>query len=245
MRRRLVWALPLLAVACGSPEPAEPSSPEPVTSAGGETEVSGAAEEAPPLRTTIPVPVPQPPVAREALSAPLQASWTGIEEVVAIRPPDGPDQGSEEAIRLWAEGPLTEWIARRREATRAVGEVAAGVPAEPVYERAVGAALFGYALEDFAADLRSSPVPGSISEDPELLAIYVEALTTALRPLAIESATNYAVCRQRLASLGDDSEWVPWRAYCVQRGREVIEVYELQSDATEGHSSTDAAADPP
>ncbi|MAQ19232.1 MAG: hypothetical protein CMN30_31080 [Sandaracinus sp.] len=242
-------ALPLLlglASACASTPDPEPV--EPVASTGGETETA-VTEPVHPLRTTIPVPVPQPAVAREDLSEPLQETWTGIEEVVALRPPDGPVEPTGEAIRAWAEGPFMDWVTARRTATLEVGQVARGIPEEPVYERALGAALFGYALEDFAADIRSSPVPDSITSDPELLQIYVAALTEMLRPFALEAASNYAHCQQRLVTLGDESEWVPWRAYCVDRGREVIEVYQLQPatpPAGEGTADpTDAAPGEP
>jgi hypothetical protein len=180
------------------------------------------------MRTTTPVPVPQPAVPRHELSEPLQATWTDIEEVVAIRPPEGPVVPTQEAIETWAAGPFSEWVEERQQATEEVAEVAEGVPEEPIWERALGAALFGYALEDFAADIRSSPVPIRIAEDEELLEVYVQALTEKLHPFAIEAVRNYAICQQRLVTLGDDSPWLPWRAYCVQRGQEVIEVYDLQ-----------------
>lgn len=240
MSRRHAFLILLATSACASSEPTPGDGTEPLATTGGESTTAVSAEDAHPMRTTIPVPVPQPAVAREELSEPLQQTWTGIEEVVAIRPPDGPTEATEDSIRAWAEGPLTQWITERRDATRAVGTVAANVPEEPVYERALGAALFGYALEDFAADIRSSPVPTEITGDPELLEIYMGALTEALRPVAIESVTDYAVCQQRLASLGDESEWVPWRAYCVERGREVIEVYDLQPHETDEESEAEA-----
>ena len=65
---------------------------------GGEAEV---AEEPPPpmvLRTTTPVPVPQPAVQREALSETLQTMWTRVEEIVAMRPPEPPAESTLEAI---------------------------------------------------------------------------------------------------------------------------------------------------
>lgn len=227
MQQRFLSLALVLTAACGASEPAEPEpEPAPEATAGGEAESLPPEEH--PLRTTVPVPVPAPAVAREELSEPLQQTWTGIEEVVAIRPPDGPVEATTEAIAAWARGPLLRWIRTRREATAAVGQIASEVPEEPVYERAIGAALFGYALEEFAADIRSSPVPATIAQDAELLAIYVEALHQSLRPVIVESVSNYAVCQQRLASLGDESEWLPWRAYCVQRGQEIIETYELQ-----------------
>jgi len=234
----------VLAAACSSSEPTETeAATEPTASTGGETETIAPEEH--PMRTTVPVPVPQPAVAREALSEPLQRTWTGIEEVVAIRPPDGPIEATTEAIQAWARGPLIDWIRTRREATAAVGEVASDVPEEPIYERAIGAALFGYALEEFAADIRSSPVPADVAEDPELLSIYVDTLHESLRPIVIESVTNYAVCQQRLASLGDESEWLPWRAYCVQRGQEIIETYELQPAEGEGDESASPVGEEP
>ena len=226
MKRAVLPCLVALLSACAAETTETETVGEPIATSGAEAEV--VAPEEHPMRTTTPVPVPQPAVPREELSEPLQQTWTGIEEVVAIRPPDGPEAPTQASIAAWAEGPLSEWITTRREATRAVGTIAADVPEEPIWERAVGAALFAYALEDFAADIRSSPVPVEIADDPELLGIYVDALTEALRPVAIEAVVNYAVCQQRLAALGDESEWLPWRAYCVQRGQEMIEVYQLQ-----------------
>ena len=242
MIRHLSIAALVLSAACSSAE-TETETADPVATTGGETETVPPEEH--PMRTTTPVPVPQPAVAREELSEPLQQTWTGIEEVVAIRPPDGPLDATEEAIEQWAAGPLTDWIVTRRDATAAVGQVASGVPEEPVWERAVGAALFGYALEEFAADIRSSPVPTEIAEDAELLTIYIDALNQSLRPVVIESVTNYAVCQQRLASLGDESEWLPWRAYCVQRGQEIIETYQLQAHETEDDGDADADDEDP
>jgi hypothetical protein len=226
---RFVPALSSLALllACGEPSATETADPvEP--SAGGETEGSVAVAEEHPMRTTTPVPVPQPAVPREELSEPLQATWTAIEEVVAIRPPGGPVVPTTEAIETWAAGPFSDWVQQRQGATEEVVELAATVPDEPIWEQALGAALFGYALEDFAAAIRSSEVPLLITEDEELLEVYMQALTEKLHPFAIEAVRNYAVCQQRLVTLGDESPWLPWRAYCVQRGREVIEVYELQ-----------------
>jgi len=225
MKRFLPALVSFALAACGEPTTTEPTDPvEP--SAGGEAEVAIAEEH--PMLTTTPVPVPQPAIPREELSEPLQITWTAVEEVVAIRPPEGPFAPTTEAIESWAAGPFTDWVEERQAATEEVAELADAVPEEPAWEQAIGAALFGYALEDFAADIRSSPVPLRITEDEELLEVYMDALHAKLHPFAIEAVRNYAVCQQRLVTLGDDSPWLPWRAYCVERGREVIEVYELQ-----------------
>ncbi|MEC7522705.1 MAG: hypothetical protein VYE22_22645 [Myxococcota bacterium] len=226
MTRFLLTSLAALAIACGGPS-APPPVEEEVESAGGEDE---SVEPDPVVRTTTPVPVPQPAVAREAMTEALQALWTQIEEVVAMRPPEPPEEPSMEAIQAWADGPLADWLEARHDAMGVAREISEGVPDEPSYERAVGAALFAYALEDLAADVRGAPVPEEIASDPELLEIYTEHLDAAIRPIATESVVSYAYCQRRIAELGDDSEWLPWRAYCVQRGREVIEVYRLQED---------------
>ena len=74
-----------------------------------------------------------------------------------------------------------------------------------------------------------------VARCPELIAIYVNSLRVVTRPMAEQSAPHYAYCQQHLVTLGDDSPWLPWRAYCVQRGREVVEVYRitLPDEATE------------
>jgi hypothetical protein len=214
--------------ACGGVAPA--SEPAPAAStAGGEAEVTPAH----PLRTTTPIPVPAPAIAREALSQPLQDLWSEVEETVAIRPPDGPAAATEEALTEWAEGPFAAWVTARREALAEVVAMSEAVPEEPAHERAMAAALLGYALEELVAGMRGAPVPTDIASDAELLEIYVSSLSAVLRPLASDAVVSYAYCQQRLMPLGDESEWLPWRAYCVQRGREVIEVYELIPPAQE------------
>lgn len=223
----------LLLAACGSPaRRVEAGSGDPSDStAGGEDERERERSAAPPLRTTTPVPVPQPAVAREELGEGLQVVWTSIEETVAIRPPEPPAETSVDAANAWARGPFAGWIGRRASATRDAIAASEAVPETPPFERALAAALIAYALEDFVADVRGAPVPESIATDPELLRIYVGELSDTVRPLAIEAVTYYAYCQGRLAALGDASEWLPWRAYCVQRGQEMIEVYGLTPPA--------------
>lgn len=223
MRNAFFVALLLTACGGGAAPTIEPAQ----ETAGGELEST--VEH--PLRTTTPIPVPAPAIPREALSEPLQALWSEVEETVAIRPPDGPSAATEEALTAWSEGPFAEWITARREALAEAVALSEAVPDEPVHERAVAAALLGYALEELVAGMRGAPVPSDIAEDTELLAIYVSSLQAVLRPLASDAVLSYAYCQQRLLPLGDESEWLPWRAYCVQRGREVIEIYELAPPA--------------
>lgn len=232
--------LALLLTACGGrdAEPTDDAVTDEASTAGGETDEPPAPE--PVMRATVPVPVPQPAVAREQVSDPLQNLWTSVEETVAIRPPEPPADDSVEAADAWAQGPFAAWIGTRASSMRSTIELGEGVGDAPPYERAVAAALIAYALEDFVADVRGAPVPGSIATDPELLEVYVASMNDTVRPLAVEAVTYYAFCTQRLTALGDDSPWLPWRAYCTQRGQEMVELYELQPPDDEG-----AATDPP
>ncbi|HJL15787.1 MAG TPA: hypothetical protein RMH99_09030 [Sandaracinaceae bacterium LLY-WYZ-13_1] len=226
MTRRLpVLLTALLGVACGGGPDATEPEPATAETAGGEDEV---ARVDPPIRATTPVPVPQPATPRDELSDALQQVWTRVEETVAIRPPEGPDEATEAAVQAWSEGPFRAWIDARHAAMRETVTASEGVPEEPAAERAVASALLGYALEDFVADVRGAPIPAAIAEDEALLQVYVDSLMEVLRPVALESVISYAYCQRRLAALGDASPWLPWRAYCVQRGQDVVEIYELQ-----------------
>ena len=132
------------------------------------------------LRTTTPVPVPAPDVAREAMSEPMQRLWTGVEEVVWADRPEPPEQGTTDALNEWARGPFREWVTHRTEASRAVESVAAEVRAHGVpFEDIVGGALFGYMYEDMAAGARGAPVPNEVADDPELLPEVGSAVVTA------------------------------------------------------------------
>jgi len=236
--------LALLLVACGgAAEPTDDEVSGEATS-GGEAEADAEAAPEPVMRATVPVPVPQPAVAREALSDPLQDLWTSIEETVAIRPPEPPEDTSVEAANAWAQGPFAEWMGERASSMRTTIELGEHVADTPPYERAVAAALLAYALEDFVADVRGAPVPASIATDPELLEVYVASMNDTVRPLALEAVTYYAFCTQRLTALGDESPWLPWRAYCTQRGQEMIELYELEPQAEASEDETAATAPP-
>ncbi|MBZ0118946.1 MAG: hypothetical protein K8H88_18255 [Sandaracinaceae bacterium] len=223
MQRYVIASLLVLQTACGGAPAAAPETSE--TTSGGEE------PPAPLVRTTTPVPVPQPAVAREAMSEALQALWTHIEETIELRPPDGPTAGTQDAVREWAQGPFATWLTARRERLQQATQMSEAIPEDPAYERAVAGGLFGYAIEEMAADVRGAPIPDDIANDAELLQIYTESLDEALRPLATESVQAYAFCASRLRALGDESEWLPWRAYCVQRGREMVDVYRLYEQA--------------
>ena len=227
MKRSLVPCLVALA-ACGGSEVAEP---EPVqTETGGEDTAPVEVEPPPPpMRTTVPVPVPQPAVAREQLSMELQAVWDAVERVVHVRAPEPPEEASEEAINAWADGPFAEWFTRRRTEMERLGTEVATLAqrSPPPHEVIIAAALLGYAYEDMAAGVRGAPIPEALAADQELLAIYVNALTEATRPIAQEATRGYAHC-VRVFSENDDGAWAEWGQYCDDRGAEVVEVFGLQ-----------------
>jgi hypothetical protein len=186
------------------------------------------------------VPVPQPAIARERLSEPLQLLWDRAERAVEVRPPEPPPEGTRQSIEAWAAGPFVEWMRARRAAIAEAEDDVGFLPDAQPYERAVAAALFGYMYEDTAAGIRGAPVPEDIASDPELLTLYVQTLDEALLPYAQSGAEAYAACATTLAALGDQA-WAEWGAYCVDRGREVIEVFEL---VTEPPDDADDAPQP-
>lgn len=221
----LFWAMLAAACAGGTTETtAEPTDVGSESTAGGEVEP----EVVPVMRATTPIPVPQPGVARDALSASMQSVWTTVEEVVAARPPNAPEEATLETVGAWVQGPFLEFVTARRESMQqANAGVAALGDAEPA-ERAAAAALFGYMYEDMASALRGAPIPREIAEDAELLEIYVSALSDALHPFALMAARAYLVCATTMVELGAESPWAAWANYCDARGAEVVRVFELQ-----------------
>jgi len=186
------------------------------------------------LRSTVPVPVPQPAVPREELSGELQAVWTQVEEEVARQRPDAPEENTIAAVQAWTDGPFRAWLEARRAGLEQTRDLLEAIPAEPRHERALGLALWAYAFEDLGAQVAGAPVAQRVAEDQELLDIYVASLNAATIPIGERAIELYADCQRRLAALGDESPWLPWRAYCVQRGQEVIGGYGL-APATASH----------
>ena len=173
-----------------------------------------------------PIPVPQPVYPREELSADLQELWQRVEEAVAVRPPEPPEGGSEEAIEAWAEGSFRQWLLQRQAATDRALAATSALRTHPLFERGIGTALFGYMYEDMAGSIRGAPVPESIATDQELLDIYTDALTEHIMPFAELSARAYYACLALFVKL-EDPQWGEWAYYCDQRGAEVVDTFEL------------------
>ena len=232
MRLTILLSFALLVACSTASTDTEDTTTE--TTAGGEEDVS------PPmtLRTTTPVPVPAPEVAREEMSEPMQRLWTGVEEVVAIRPPDPPAQGNTEALNEWARGPFREWVSNRTEASRAVESVAEEVRTNGVpFEDIVGGALFGYMYEDMAAGARGAPVPNEIADDPELLQIYTDALTESIQPIASRSFAAYLHCATTFARING--------AEPAAEAPEAEATEAPAAEAAEGEAEGEAEAEPP
>lgn len=234
---------------CASPGAEEtPSVPPSEATAGGETatedpEATAEVEPEPVLVGTTPVPVPQPATPREELSREVQRLWTSVEDAVALRPPEPPDDSEMEAIEAWSAGPFVDWVKQRREHMAAANRHMSALGDHEPHERGMAAGLLGYMYEDMASAFRGAPVPEPIAADPELLAVYVQALHEALRPYARFSAQAYLVCAQTLVRLGEDSPWFPWAEYCDNRGAEVIDVFEVS--VGEEEEEEEEPAEPP
>ena len=84
--------------------------------------------------------------------------------------------------------------------------------------------------EQTAAEARSAPIPPAIQGDAELLDIYRSSLDGVLAPLALRSVEAYRFC---VAAFDEMSEadganapaWGEWRAWCEDRGVEVLTLY--------------------
>jgi hypothetical protein len=184
-----------------------------------------------------PIPVPQPVYAREELSTDLQELWKRVEEAVAVRPPEPPEGASEDAIGEWAEGEFRDWLLQRQAATDRALSATKALRTNPLFERGIGTALFGYMYEDMAGSIRGAPVPESIAKDAELLEIYTSALTEHITPFAELSARAYYACLALFVKL-DDPQWGEWAYYCDQRGAEVVDTFELQPPEPTDTSTT-------
>jgi hypothetical protein len=227
--------------ACGGSATTEPSPALSDTTSGGESTEEQAR---PALRTTIPIPVPQPAIAREQMSADLDALWERVELAVATRPPEAPPDATLETIEAWAQGPFAQWLTERTEASAAIQAALGSLEDKPAHERGIAAGLFGYLQEDMVADVRGAPIPESISSDPELLRIYDESMLTALLPFVRVAAQAYRFCEAAFVENGDDA-WEPWASYCRQRFEDVARIYVLNEAPTtdDAEEATDHEAE--
>ncbi len=219
---RLAPLLMLTVIACAS-SPAEDDerrSGDTLFTTGGER--SGNAPE--PISTgPAPLPLPTPPVPRGAMGEETQSLWTATEELMADAPPAAPE--GEDDI-------FTEWLQRRLEGINGLVRRLQRMAELPPYERAVGGALLGTAMEDTVADARGAPVSAEITSDPELLAAYRESLDQVLLPFAQQAATGYQLCAGLLDEHGDP-RWGEWRAFCFERAEDIAETYRSAAAAAE------------
>lgn len=208
------------------------------TTSGGETRAADH-----PLRSTTPIPVPATAVAREDMSAPLQALWDQVERTAELRPPEPPSDRTVEAIQAWIDGPFRAWLDQRVQMSVEAEAQLEPLRGAPSHERGIAAGLLGYLHEDTAADVRGAPIPEAIDHDPELLREFSEALNEALHPYARRSALAYGLC-ERAFDEAPDSAWAEWGEYCDDRREEVMQVFHLTEedanpDAFEGGDSLD------
>lgn len=217
-------------VGCGGSAAHGSTTPATETQASTEPTAGGEAESPRALYTTTPVPVPSPGVPRERLAEPAQQIWLEVERAVAERPPEPPSDvaATDDALRRWYTDAFTPWLARRLEAaTRADGRAAELAEARP-WEWGVAAGLLGYLYEQTAAEARGAPIPASIVNDAELLAVYSGALDEALLPMARRALEAYRFCLAAFGDLAGSPEaevWQEWGAWCEDRSEELVRVY--------------------
>jgi hypothetical protein len=226
-------------VGCGSARPTSDGG----SSTSAEAGTSGGEAEAPrTLYTTTPVPVPQPAVPRDTLAQPVQQTWLEVEQGIAARPPEPPAADDEGALEAWYTGAFAPWLAGRVAAGQRAEEHANELESAPAHERGVVAGLLGYFHEQTAAEARGAPIPASIVSDAELLDIYSRSLDEALAPLALRSAEAYRFCMAAFDELDEAQRgaWQEWRAWCGDRGGEVVRVYSRRT----GEGGGGAAAQP-
>lgn len=215
-------------IGCGSS--AQPA--EPTTTASNETTSSGGEAEPTPqvIYDTTPVPVPQTAVPRAQLAQAVQEEWLEVERGIAQRPPQPPLDSTETSLTEWYGGAYRDWIMARIASANRANDAINQADTLALHERGVGAGLMGYFYEQTAAEARSAPIPPTIQGDAELLAIYRDSLDETLAPLALRSVEAYRFC---VAAFDEMSEadaanapaWSEWRAWCEDRGVEVLTLY--------------------
>jgi uncharacterized protein YceK len=194
---------------------------------GTETDGGATLAETLDLPTTTLIPVPSSGVPRHQLSAPLRDIWSRVEAASAMVAPEFTGDRTMEAINAWVAQEFMAWATARGAASAAVAQEA-GLLASGSDEYGVAGALVGYTYEEFVIAFRGAPVPDDIAADPELLQIYIDALTSASEPMARQAAAAFGACARTLAPLGPESPWVEWAQYCLYRATEVNEVYRLE-----------------
>ena len=214
-------------IGCGSS-----AQPAATTTASNETTTSGGETETTPQVTydTTPVPVPQTAVPRAQLAQAVQDEWLEVERGIAERPPLPPADSTETSLTEWYGGPYRDWIMSRIASANRANDAINQADVLALHERGVGAGLMGYFYEQTAAEARSAPIPPAIQGDAELLDIYRSSLDGVLAPLALRSVEAYRFC---VAAFDEMSEadganapaWGEWRAWCEDRGVEVLTLY--------------------
>ncbi|MBX7195498.1 MAG: hypothetical protein K1X94_25810 [Sandaracinaceae bacterium] len=242
----LLTSLCLAVIGCGGSSRGDATQEGATGSTSTNDTTSGGESTAPrTLYTTTPVPVPQPAVPRDRLAQPTQDIWIEVERAIAERPPEPPHAADENALTAWYGDAFAPWLRGRVDAGTRAEAHANDLEGAPPWERGVAAGLLGYFHEQTAAEARGAPIPASIADDPELLAIYSQSLDGALMPLVRRALEAYRFCLAAFDELAGASEgpaWQEWRDFCEDRGEELVRVYTRPEADAPSSSASSAGA---
>jgi tetratricopeptide (TPR) repeat protein len=98
-------------------------------------------------------------------------------------------------VNRWAAEELTPWLAQKLELLRVAEQAYERVhPLAVPRWRIASAARIGDMMNGLVERVRASPVPAELERDPELLAVYWEALDTATEPYLEVAVQRYEAC---------------------------------------------------
>ena len=140
-------------------------------------------------------PVPTRPTMPAITATPQLTELERVFDEAQRTPAPVPTDSTMTGTRAWTEA-IAAWLPTRMNAIRALQEPAAQLSPP---ERATAATWVGHLYLDVVEALRGPPPPDSVANDPEVLAVYREAILDQTRPLAEQAKQTFEFCSAHAA----------------------------------------------
>lgn len=158
--------------------------------------------------------LPDPDVEDSELTERMTFAMQLATESLSIEPPAPPASRAVLDLQEWSSGPLRAWLEQKTHALEAARRELDLAAEESHRQRIMGGAIVGLMYEDVARVLSDLPRPEDLDDEPEILEIYQQVLTSQARPYLETARRAYHACS---ANASEPDTMRHWARFCSDR----------------------------